>query len=136
MADLAVLLELLQRLDRLVVRRDVTGPVDQQQVDPVGAEAPQAALGGGEALAEQILGDTRPVRLGRVEQGGAVSRSPSCAARCASTASISPESPPKSRKPEFAKRPQGRSGVRNYRDDARGAQPAPSAHDDHAAEQR
>ena len=35
-ADLAILLELLQRRDRLSVRSDVIGPVDQQQVDPVG----------------------------------------------------------------------------------------------------
>ena len=53
MADLAVVLEFLQGLDRLPLRGDVIGPVDQQQVDPVGAEASQAAFGGRDYVIER-----------------------------------------------------------------------------------
>ena len=52
-ADLAILLEFFERLDRLPIRGDVVRPVDQQQVEPVGAEAPQAALGAGDHVIER-----------------------------------------------------------------------------------
>ena len=43
--DLAVFLQFLERAHRFVERRLKVGPVDQHQIDHVGAQPPQAALG-------------------------------------------------------------------------------------------
>ena len=74
------------------------------------------------------LGHRDDLLAPRAEEGDGVVDRLMCRPLASGT-SISPQSAAKSRKPEFAKRPQGRSGVRNYRDYARGVQPAPSAHD-------
>ena len=59
MANLARRFEVFESANGLVIGRVVIGPVDEQQVDPVGLQTPEAALGVGDDV---IVGRLAPDR--------------------------------------------------------------------------